>query len=72
MADGKQRVAPLVFQIHPVEVDGVAEIGAEFPDSNLCLQLAAQVAFGPARHEILPGRELKHNDYRDNQQQDKG
>ena len=72
VADRQQRVAPLVFQVYAVEVDGVAEVGAEFPDSHLRFELAAQVAFGFAGHKILPGRELKHYDYRDNQQQDKG
>ena len=72
VAHREQRVAPLVRQVHAVEVDSVAEIGAKLPDAYFRLKLFAQVAFGPAGHKILPGGQLQQHYHRNNEHQQQG
>ena len=72
MAHRQQGVAPLVGQVHAVEVDGVAEIGSKLPNPYLRAQLIAQVAFGPTRHKVLTRRKLQEHDHCNNEQQNQG
>ena len=72
MTDGQERIASLVGQIHAVQVDGVAKIGAKLGDAHLCVQLVAQVSFGAAGHKILARGKLQHHHHPNNKQQHQG
>ena len=65
----QQGVALLVFQVHAIEVEGVAEIRPKLSYAYLRLELVAQVALGPAGHKVLPGRKLqRYYDYYNKEQ----
>ena len=67
VAHGEQRIALLVFEVHAIEVDGVAEIRSELTNTHFCAEFVTQIAFGPARYKILPGGQLQHHHYYDNE-----
>ena len=68
VAHAQQGVALLVFEVHIVEVDGVAKVGAKLPDFYFRAQLILEVALGLAGHEILRRIELKRDNNPDNEQ----